>query len=64
MEFILIQEAAKFVENVHGKNAMNVLSHFVATIVALVVRCTSVKSAPNLHTEKLLNVMDIECRII
>ena len=51
---------AKFVVTMLGKNATNVLSHFLAIIMNLVVvQCTFVKNAPNLRMERPLNVMGI-----
>ena len=60
-----MQAAAGFVEIVLGRNATSVLSHFLGAIVMtlVIMWCTSVKSAPSLHMEQLLNVMGIECRM-
>ena len=61
-----MQAAAGFVEIVLGRNATSVLSHFLGTIMRrtlAIMWCTSVKGAPSLHMEQLLNVMGIECRM-
>ena len=62
---LLLQIPAKFVVTMLGRSVTNVVNHSMAIMMNLVVvRCTFVKNAPNLHMERLLNAMDIRYGIL